>query len=101
MTDGRHDHWHVARKRFVPDAENLKPLACEKRIALHVVSDAIGVKRAVELDDQLLFDTHEIDDVRSDEILALEFVAVELAVAHRIPEELFHREGLVAHLARA
>src|SRR5260370_42716323 len=55
----------------------------------------------VDLDNKETFHANEIDDVVSDQVLALEFVAAQVTITHPPPKLVFGQRGLVAHAACA
>jgi hypothetical protein len=69
----------------VPEAEDPISLLTQERRASAVGLGACGVLPAVELDHQMLIRTAEIDDERSDGVLATKLGSEELSVAEAEP----------------
>jgi len=97
----RSRHSRAIRKLLISKTHDAKAVRAKKSISRLVISFPSRVKRSIEFDNQLLFETNEIDNVRTDENLSFEFVTAEFAVSHHRPEQFFHRDGFAAHLARA
>jgi hypothetical protein len=98
------DHLENAARVFkhviVPEAKHSKPFAAEISIALPV-RNALSMLSAVSLDDQRPFETGEINNVRRNDMLALEFERRHSAVAQHGPEASLSRRGVRAHLSSA
>ena len=98
----RADHLENTARVFkdviVPEAEDSETLAAEIGIAPHRRS-ALGVLPAVRLDDQRSLETGEIDDVRRDDVLALELERRQSAVAKHGPEAPLGGCRIGAHFA--
>lgn len=63
------------------------------------VGERLRMLPAVDLDDQLRVEADEIDDEAIERHLPFEFQAFELAVAQRLPEEIFSLGGIRSHFA--
>jgi hypothetical protein len=88
----RADDGEIASNFVVRESQQAVSEPPRLGIANRVISGAM--QRAVQLDDQPLFQTHEIDDVAADRNLALEFETTQLAVADLGPEEFSVLAGL-------
>ena len=84
--DGRQDVVHVLQYLIVPEAQDVKTASFEDRGALRVVVLLVRVPAAIQFDDQLGIDAHEIGDVAVDWELAAELEAVEVASPKAAPE---------------
>ncbi|HEY3779134.1 MAG TPA: hypothetical protein VGL35_13860 [Rhizomicrobium sp.] len=72
----------------IPEPENTKTLAFQEFAANAIMFDifGLGMLAAVEFDDQLRFETHEVGDIRADRLLSPELVPKKAAVAQRVSE---------------
>jgi hypothetical protein len=73
----------------VPETQHRETLCAKPSISAVVVVRFVSVLTAVEFDDELRGQAHEIDDVTTDGTLAPEFQPHESMRAQVIPESLF------------
>ena len=64
---------------MVPEANDAITAASEKRRPLSILVDPIGVLSAVELDDELAFETTRVDDITTDWYLPAKLQVAERA----------------------
>lgn len=74
--------------RVVPESQNAKSFSCQPEVALAVAQRA-QVLASVDLHDQAAREAHEIDNVGSDRLLALELVPSESPRTQSFPEPPF------------
>jgi len=82
----------------VPETDNFEALAFQERGALGIVRHALGMLRAINLDDQHGIETDEIDDVRPNRFLPPKLPAEERASAQVLPQQRLRFGGVVSHL---
>jgi hypothetical protein len=89
-------------KHFViPESQNIKTGGAQKRIARLVsfTVHMISMLAAVELDGQMRLQTHEVEDVAAERMLAAELPSIELTVAQPGPQTLLGAGQVGAELA--
>jgi hypothetical protein len=89
-------------KHFViPESQHRESGGAQKRISLAVsmTVNMISMLTAVELDGQMRFQTHEVEDVAAEWMLAAELPSVELTVAQSGPQTLLGAGQVGAELA--
>jgi hypothetical protein len=81
---------------FVPEAHDAEAVRPEQGVACRIAS-AFGMLAAIDLDDQHLLESNEIEDVAFERNLPAEFHAIHLATADLLPEHGLGARGIVAH----
>jgi len=92
------DAFGVGQHLVVPEAEDAVALGYEE---VGPGGRVEGVLAAIELDDQMKFETDEVDDIRSDAMLATELGAIELSRAQMAPKRLLCLGGVAPELSRS
>jgi hypothetical protein len=83
----------------VPEPKDAIAVRSQDRIAPRIVRRVIDVLAAIELDNHLSLDTHEVADVGADRPLAPELEIADLATAKLAPEQAFGVGGVLSEKA--
>ena len=92
-----HNALDVAQHIIVPEPQHRESQRFQPRGARIIPRDGVQVLRAIDFDDQLPLEAHEIDDVIPDRLLAPEFQATESRGAQMPPQARFRFGGRAAH----
>jgi hypothetical protein len=80
----------------IPEAHDPVTTRVEVSGALRVLGNLSFMLTAIDLDDELYRVADEVREVRTDRLLAAEFVAAEAPPAEVPPEPIFSRRGIAA-----
>src|SRR3982751_3396488 len=97
----RFDHgFPVFRQMTIPEAQDAKVLALEKRGTLCVIARAIEMLAAIQLDDQSALQAGEVCDIAADRHLAPKASAWNLATPQLLPKHAFGIRHCLAKFPR-
>ena len=87
MRDLREDDRGAEFEFFDGDPKGADPLPCQVRVAAGIVFSAVRMRRPIHFDAEPRLGAVEIEDVRSERVLATEVEALRVAAKHS-PEQL-------------
>jgi len=73
--------------RVVPESQYSKPLQLNMAVTIRIIRVTLEVLSAIELDDQVGFETGEVDDVASDRELPAKAISAKLPAPEVSPEK--------------
>ena len=79
----------IGERLMVPEAKYPETAIREISAPSHVMLHIQSVLPAIEFDDELLGESHKIDDIGANRLLPPEFAAAELPAAQHLPETFF------------
>ncbi len=79
----------VLQDFVIPKSNDLETLRCQPATSLGIAVFTSGMLTAIDLDHQLRFKAHEVDDVGADGGLAAETPAFDLSIAQQHPKASF------------
>ena len=82
------DRLNFPQHLMIPESQNAKPLRLKPRCALSIISRLFSMLPAVQFNNQLLFKTYKIHNVRSDRLLPAKPVSFHLFNSQVGPQSL-------------